>query len=164
MAPIIERISGNQRSPGLVRPRSGAKRRLNRADRVENIKISVCDDVCRHSQRQEKRPIEDPAAGKVVCGDQPGRPGADDNHQDTPTPRRSVHVVARIAGGDDIGNELRPQTARPFGRNQGKRYNRGKNQCGDNPRRNRPGIIAGAAPAARTRCSGPGLLCSISLI
>ncbi len=61
-----------------------AQRRLERPDWMQDVEIRVGDDVGGNGEGQEERPVEHPAAGEVVRGDEPGRRGAerDGEHAD----------------------------------------------------------------------------------
>ncbi|MNN05567.1 hypothetical protein D3C81_1183320 [compost metagenome] len=50
----------------------GAQAALYRAGELQEIRVSVSDDIGRHRQRQDQRPFKEFFAGEVKDSDQPG--------------------------------------------------------------------------------------------
>ena len=101
------------RKPVVAAPPTGycAQGRLKRPRECQEIGVGIADDVGRQHQRQQKRPLQGPAAGKAAHGDEPGRPSADDG-------RAEPHAQQQNNGICDNVGELRlgyvaPQVALP---------------------------------------------------
>ena len=111
----------------------GADRRLHRPDRVEDVEIGVGDDVGRHGERQEQRPVEDAPAGEVVGRHQPGGAGADRDDDDADAGKEKRRRRHRL--GEDVFGEVAPDLGRAAGSDEAERDDGDEDEDRDERRR-----------------------------
>lgn len=88
-----------------------AQRRLQRADKLQEIGIDIGQDIGRHGQRQDQRPLEEAAAGKIVHGGQPGGGDAEGSDAD-PDAEAQPERVQDVFRQHRLG-QMRPRCAGP---------------------------------------------------
>ena len=126
-----------------------AQRRLHRSRELEQIGVDVGDDVGRHRERQQERPVEDAPAGEVVVSDVPGRADADQYRAE----RHPAHQHERVrdVAAEYRRDEVRPDVllgpeGEPHDRQHRQRDEERDGEGGDRPAAVRVGRVRRAAP------------------
>ena len=82
---------------------------LNGTGESQKIGIGIADDVGRQHQRQQQRPLQQPAAGEAAHRHQPRRAGADDGRAEADHQQQDQRVEEDV---DELGvGEMPPQLA-----------------------------------------------------
>ena len=89
-----------------VEPQHPANRALHRPDRVQQVQVREGDDVARHRQRQQQRPVQHAPAREVAGGDEPGATGADHQHQRAHAGQQHGGIESRLR--QHVLRQMRP--------------------------------------------------------
>jgi len=111
-----EHQDGARQAPDVGKPvvavlpaESLAQSRLQRTDELQEVGIDIGHDIGRHGQRQDQRPFEETAAGKIVHGGQPGGGDAEGSHPE-PDPEAQPERVQDVFRQHRL-RQMRPRRA-----------------------------------------------------
>ncbi len=148
---------GQPKPARIVDAEQRPERGLDRAERMQKVEIGEGDDIGGDRERQQQRPVEEPAAGKAAGGDEPSGADADHDGDDTDAEQQQRGVVDRLR--QYIGEEMRPQIAGALRGDGEEGDDRGQHDRGDEQRRKRP-AAAVVTPGWRVRnAHGVRLMC-----
>ena len=107
---------GEPIAPRVMPAEESAQTALHRPGIIEQLEIAIGDDVGRDRKRQEQQPLKITAPGKTIHGDEPSRPGADQERQHADA--RQQQQRAAQSSREHIGDEMRPGVAARFERDR----------------------------------------------
>ncbi|MNI71890.1 hypothetical protein D3C73_1277950 [compost metagenome] len=119
-----------------VETQHGADRRLDGPDGMQQVQVGEGDDVGGHRQRQQQRPGQDSAGGKLVRGHQPCGARAKQGHDDAHTGQQHDGIGEGLR--QHIAGQVVPMFQAAAQRPPAQRQDRRKHRQRDQGRANEP--------------------------